>query len=91
MIKGLSFALSSNLIKFFKYDFESLRLEIYFKNGHVHHYHEVPTHKWRELSESSAQGKFFNEHIRNRYDFSIETPDSDYSIDSLEMEKAPST
>lgn len=60
---------SSNLSKA-SYDTESKDLTIYFKNGCIYVYNNVPWLKFTQLRQSESQGKFFSKEIVNKYPYS---------------------
>ncbi|MDR2367721.1 MAG: KTSC domain-containing protein [Deltaproteobacteria bacterium] len=63
---------TSNVIERMKYVRKKSVLEILFKSGNVQYYHQVPTEIWTEFKESDPHGKYFYNHFRNKYDFSLE-------------------
>ncbi|MDR1109891.1 MAG: KTSC domain-containing protein [Deltaproteobacteria bacterium] len=69
----ISFSNKSSLIHRLKYTFEKKLLEILFKNGNTHFYHNVPREIWDELKEAESQGKYFFDSIRHKFDFSLES------------------
>ena len=44
-------------------------LYIHFHNGSFYRYNNVPQHLAEQLMMSRSAGKFFNKHIRDRYDY----------------------
>ena len=44
-------------------------LEIEFKQGWVYQYRNVPSEVHADLMASDSPGKYFNQNIRNRYEF----------------------
>jgi hypothetical protein len=42
-------------------------LEVEFHNGRVYHYFVVPNTIYQELMSAPSLGRYFNDHIRNRY------------------------
>jgi hypothetical protein len=51
------------------YDSNSNILEVEFKNGTLYQYTGVPEHIFPELIAASSVGVYFNENIRNNYDY----------------------
>jgi len=49
------------------YDRKTQTLEVEFKNGGVYRYSEVPLDLWLQLQKSPSKGKFFQEHVRDRF------------------------
>jgi hypothetical protein len=72
------FALNSNIIQRLKYVRAKNLLEIMFKNGNTHYYHNVPDVIWDEFKDSNSHGKYFYNTIRNKYDFSLELSDFEH-------------
>jgi len=58
---------------YLKYHPEKRILEIGFQTREVYHYLEVPLPVWKnyckEVSARGSSGKFFNEHIKDKYKF----------------------
>ena len=61
-----NFVASSN-ISYVNYDGDENILEVEFKNGAVYSYDAVPEHVFEFFLESPSKGKFFHQHIRNKY------------------------
>ena len=57
---------SSNLASI-GYDFQSLTLEIEFKDGSVYQYFDVPDNMYEDLMQAPSKGKFFHAHIKIFY------------------------
>lgn len=51
------------------YEATTRTLEIAFTNGHVYQYFGVPTSVHQALMLSESKGKFFNDNIRDAYEF----------------------
>jgi len=60
---------SSSNIASIGYDTDSQTLEIEFLNGSVYLYFDVPSSVHAGLMNASSHGKYFHQHIRNRYRF----------------------
>jgi hypothetical protein len=58
---------------YLKYDSPKKILEIRFRSNEIYHYLQVPEQLWKnyyhEVSSGGSSGKFFNEHIKDRYPF----------------------
>jgi hypothetical protein len=52
-------------------------LEILFKSGNIQYYHDVPCDIWNEFKESDYPGKYFYNHFRNKFDFSLEAGEAE--------------
>ena len=59
---------------YIKYKVEDKVLEIGFRSREVYDYLKVPLQLWksyyREVSEGGSSGKFFNEYIKDKFEFS---------------------
>lgn len=44
------------------------RLEVEFRSGHIFQYLDVPEFEYRNLLGADSVGKYFNLHIKDRYD-----------------------
>ncbi len=64
----------STVIRSFSYIPEAETLEIVFVSGTVYHYRKVPVTIYEEMKDSFSKGIFFNENIKDKYEFErIET------------------
>jgi len=58
---------------YLKYHTEKRVLEIGFQTREIYHYLKVPLQTWKkyykEVSTGGSSGKFFNEHIKDEYEF----------------------
>lgn len=61
-----SIKLKSKSLKAVKYDTETALLEVEFHSGAVYRY-LAPARIYRELLEAESKGRYFNQHIRNRF------------------------
>lgn len=57
---------SSNLASV-GYDPQQQILEIAFRNGSVYQYFNVPLHIYQGLMNAGSHGRYFNNHIKDRY------------------------
>lgn len=57
---------SSNIVRF-RYDEETLTLEVEFKGGNVYQYFDVPTGVFEEFQMSTSKGQYFGQNIRNAF------------------------
>ena len=62
----------STAIKSFDYDREQKILRVVFGNGSIYKYCEVPASIYKELTETSSVGQFFNSQIRDKFGFDRE-------------------
>jgi hypothetical protein len=62
-------ALSSTTLKAATYQEQSASLELEFCTGKVYCYLGVPVETYEELLGAESKGKYFNQHIRNRFPF----------------------
>jgi KTSC domain len=58
---------TSSSLRSIGYDRKAQTLEVEFKNGGVYRYSEVPLELWMRLQKSTSKGKFFQEHVRDRF------------------------
>jgi hypothetical protein len=58
---------SSSCLKSVGYDPDRCLLEIEFLTGGVYQYFEVPESIFRELMAAPSHGKYFLQHIRDKY------------------------
>lgn len=59
----------SSAIEFAEYNNKEKWLTIYFKNENLYRYSNVPHFYWRGLRESSSKGKFINNFIVKKFNF----------------------
>ncbi len=52
------------------YDAIARALEVEFRGGRVYRYFAVPAADYDGLMSSSSKGRYFNENIKDQYDFS---------------------
>lgn len=58
------------------YEAASRTLEIEFQSGAVYRYLNVPAHVYRGLCEADSKGRYFNDQVRDQYEFQRAGPDS---------------
>jgi hypothetical protein len=58
---------SSSAIEAVGYDGASKQMKIRFTSGKVYDFCGVPEHIHRELMAASSPGRYYNEHIKDRY------------------------
>jgi len=73
-MNGNYLATSASATTFYiKYHPETKILEIRFRTGEAYHYLTVPLQVWKryykEITTGGSSGKFFNENIKDRYEF----------------------
>lgn len=56
------------------YQDQSGLLELEFRSGAIYRYIGVPVHVYQELVLSESKGRYFNQHIRNRFPFTKINP-----------------
>jgi hypothetical protein len=59
----------STIIKAAYYRPDEAQLDIVFTTGRRYLYHDVPPEEAERLAAASSKGRYFNAHIRDRYDF----------------------
>ena len=59
----------STAISHFSYHPEKQVLAITFVSGNLYHYMGVPEKVYHDLSRSASRGKYFNNYIKNHFDF----------------------
>ena len=59
----------SSVIQFFHYDADAQELLIGFQSGNQYVYESVPPDIAAGLKSASSRGEYFNDHIRDRYNF----------------------
>jgi len=64
----------SSVIRRYRYDEAQSRLEIDFVSGETYSYFAVPTEIIAGLKEAFSKGRYFQEHIRDRYEYRRERP-----------------
>jgi len=57
---------SSNISRF-RYEAETLTLEIEFKNGNIYQYFDFPEPVYEAFCQTGSQGQFFHQNIRGIY------------------------
>ncbi|MEZ4883865.1 MAG: KTSC domain-containing protein [Chitinophagales bacterium] len=60
----------STAISAMSYDAELAVLSLTFHNGRTYSYRAVPTTIWTQLLVAESVGTYFNDFIRNRFDYS---------------------
>ena len=59
----------STVISAINYDAETSTLKIIFVTGKVYDYKNVPEEVYQALRASTSKGTYFNQHIRDQYQF----------------------
>jgi len=59
----------SKMIESTEYDDETHILEVTFNNNDVYAYYNVPESEYDAMIEADSIGKFFNQYIKNDYDW----------------------
>lgn len=59
----------STVISFMSYSADTSVLRITFVSGLVYHYKNVPVEIYNRLRTAKSKGTYFNEHIKNKFDF----------------------
>ena len=60
---------SSNIAEI-GYDKDSKTLRVKFKNGGLYDYSDVPESEYAAFLSAESHGKYLNQNIKNRYDYS---------------------
>lgn len=58
---------SSDAISAIGYDSGTMRMSIRFKDGKTYDYCRVPVHIFESFMSSSSKGRYYQNHIRDRY------------------------
>lgn len=58
---------NSSAIKRAEYDPQTRRLTIWFPEGKPNYYCNVPQHVWDGLINARSKGRYFNDHIDEKY------------------------
>lgn len=59
--------LQSTALKAVTYQDQSAHLELEFRSGAIYRYSAVPALVYQELLRAESKGRYFNQHIRNRF------------------------
>jgi len=59
--------LQSTSLKAVTYQDQSAHLELEFRSGAIYRYSAVPALVYQELLRAESKGRYFNQHIRNRF------------------------
>ena len=59
----------STVVAHYVYDPETSSLKITFTSGKVYNYKNVPEQLYQAMKASFAKGIFFNQHIKDKYEF----------------------
>jgi hypothetical protein len=60
-------SVSSSAINSIGYDPSTMRMRIQFAEGHAYDFCGVPAHVFQRLLAASSKGRYYNDHIRDRY------------------------
>jgi hypothetical protein len=63
------YACDSSLLKAAAYHDPAAVLELAFHSGAIYCYFAVPAQIYREFLRAESKGRYFNSHIRNRFNF----------------------
>jgi len=69
MLKEQSSTVDSSMINKYVYNFATKTLKVEFKSGSLYEYNNVESGLYDELCKSESTGKFFNEKIKNNFDY----------------------
>jgi lysyl-tRNA synthetase class 2 len=64
----------STVIRWFGYHASEQRLEVLFTTGRRYNYYGVPAELADAMRQSFSKGEFFNAHIRDKFRFTREQP-----------------
>lgn len=59
----------STVIRSYKYNALSSTLQITFVSGAIYNYLQVPLDVYLQMKDAFSKGTFFNQQIKDRYDF----------------------
>ncbi len=59
----------SSVIKFFSYDAATATLKILFVTDMIYLYQNVPERVYKMLKASGSKGRYFNRHIKDKFEF----------------------
>ncbi len=59
----------SSVVKLISYDMEVAELSVYLSDGKVYRFKNVPLLVYKNFERAESQGSFFNEFIRDSYEF----------------------
>lgn len=63
----------SSVIRHFWYDPVQQRMDVVFVSGKRYRYHDVPEETYQSMRRAFSKGEFFNDHIRDHFEFTLET------------------
>lgn len=70
----------SSVVSTFFYNSLSCTLRVIFTSGLIYDYKNVPAQVYQAMTKTASKGRYLNQHIKGRYDFSkIETTDNSQS------------
>lgn len=58
---------NSSAVKRAEYDPLTMRLTLWFAQGHSYDFCHVPAHIWNGLLAAGSKGTYYNDHIAGRY------------------------
>ena len=70
MLKEQTTQVDSSMINKIVFNFQTKTMKVEFTSGALYEYTNVDPEIYDELCKAESQGKFFNEKIKNNYDFS---------------------
>jgi hypothetical protein len=62
----------SSVIRRFWYDPAHHKMDVLFVSGKRYRYHDVPEETYQSMKRAFSKGEFFNDHIRDRFEFTLE-------------------
>ena len=62
----------SSVIRRFWYDPAHHKMDVLFVSGKRYRYHDVPEETYQSMKRAFSEGEFFNDHIRDRFEFTLE-------------------
>ena len=60
-------SLESSVLRAVRYFEQKRLLYLEFNSGAVHRYFDFPTYQYRRFLAADSHGRYFNQHIRNRF------------------------
>ena len=62
----------STAISRIEYDPQTRALDVWFRgSGKLYRYYDVPARAYEAFRKATSKGRFFNSHVRDRYDFAL--------------------
>ncbi|MDX2002709.1 MAG: KTSC domain-containing protein [Chitinophagales bacterium] len=59
----------STVLALIGYDQDTRKLEVVFRSGSIYLYIDVPSRLWKELLAADSKGKYYNQFIKDKFEF----------------------